>query len=168
MTCCRVAMEIETAGWFENAMQFYKSGCHHDQIGHHLVTADKVMESFNHLCHVIGCLCDQFLKCVLSGLIPMPGVLEGGDLGFAIGAALIFEEDIVIAIRVERRVQIDQVYALGGDVFTQDVEIVSIVECVHGDGLPVGSICSLYPLCLVCPLCHALCPRCPCCCGSGW
>jgi hypothetical protein len=43
----------------------------------------------------------------------------------------------VRGVGIERGVQIDQVYALAGDVFAQDFEIVTIVKRVHCDWLPV-------------------------------
>ncbi len=63
--------------------------------------------------------------------VPMPGVFKGGYLRFALGSALVLEKNVVIAVGIERRVQIDQVNATRRDVFPQDVQIVAVVESVH-------------------------------------
>ena len=60
-----------------------------------------------------------------------PRVFEGGHLrlgGVSLGR---FEIDVVDALRIERRVEIDQVNGFVRDVFVQDVEIVAVVEGVH-------------------------------------
>ena len=55
-------------------------------------------------------------------------------------AALFLEEDVVIGVGVEGRVEIDEVNAGVGDVVAQDVQIVTEVEFVlpvsGGNGLP--------------------------------
>jgi len=59
-----------------------------------------------------------------------PGVLEGQQLGIGGIARLVAEYDVVVAIRVEGRVEGDQVDGGIGQVRTQDVEVVAVVEDV--------------------------------------
>jgi hypothetical protein len=66
--------------------------------------------------------------------VPVPGILEGGDLRFALGPRFVLEEDVIAAVGVEGRVEIDEIDALVGDVFAQDVEVVALKEGAAGDG----------------------------------
>ena len=54
---------------------------------------------------------------------PVPGVLEGGNLGRGLLAALFLEEDVVVCVGVEGRIEIDEVNAFVGDVIAQDVQL---------------------------------------------
>jgi hypothetical protein len=62
--------------------------------------------------------------------VPLPGVLEGGDLGGGAAAVFFGEEDVVVLAGVEGRVEVDEVYGCVGDVFAQDLEVVAVVELV--------------------------------------
>jgi hypothetical protein len=62
--------------------------------------------------------------------VPLPGVLEGGDLGGGAATILFGEEDIVVLAGVEGRVEVDEVDGLVGDVVAQDLEVVAVVELV--------------------------------------
>ena len=61
----------------------------------------------------------------------MPGVIEGGDLRGGFLAGFIPEEDVVAAVGVERRVEVDQVYAGRVYLLAQDGEVVPVVEGVQ-------------------------------------
>ena len=52
----------------------------------------------------------------------MPGVLEGQQLGIGGAARLVAEDEVVVAVGVEGRVEGDQVDGGIGQVATQDVE----------------------------------------------
>ena len=67
----------------------------------------------------------------------MPGVLEGQQLGIGGIARLVAEDDVVIAVRVEGRVEVDEVDGAIGQVATPDVEAVAVVEDV-GDEVVMG------------------------------
>src|SRR3546814_5625023 len=58
----------------------------------------------------------------------MPGILERLDLRVAVRAFGRFEQHVVIGVRIERRVEIDQINAAIRDMFAQDVEIVPEIE----------------------------------------
>jgi hypothetical protein len=64
----------------------------------------------------------------------MPGVLEGQQLGIGGIARLVAEDDVVVAIGVEGRVELNQVDGGSGLVATQDVEVVAVGEDVGGEG----------------------------------
>jgi len=61
---------------------------------------------------------------------PMPSVLKREQLRVALPARLILENDVVVAIRVEGRVEVDEVDAGVGDVATEDLEVVAVVQDV--------------------------------------
>jgi len=63
----------------------------------------------------------------------VPGVLEGQQLGIGGVARLIAEDDVIVAVAVEGRVEVDQVNGGIGHVATQDVEVVAVVEDVGGE-----------------------------------
>ncbi len=68
----------------------------------------------------------------------MPGVVERFDLCLCLGARVALEQDVVGAVRVERRVEVDEVHGLGFE-SGEHVEVVAVVEAV----LPVGHSWSL-------------------------
>ena len=63
-------------------------------------------------------------------VVPVPGILERLDLRVAVVAFGRFEQDVVVGVRIERRIEIDQVHALVLYVIAQDVEIVAVIERV--------------------------------------
>ena len=63
-------------------------------------------------------------------VVPVPGILERLDLRVAVVAFGRFEQDVVVGVRIERRVEVDQVHAFGAHVIAQDVEIVAVIERV--------------------------------------
>ena len=82
----------------------------------------------------------HFTEGVLGLHAPAPSVLEGGNLGRRLLAALLPEQHVVRCVGVERRVEIDQVDALVIHL-TEDVEVVAEIEPV----LPVWA-CHLEPM----------------------
>jgi hypothetical protein len=75
-------------------------------------------------------LLNDLLQGALGFDIPLPGVLEGADLGAGLGAVFFGEEDVVVLAGVEGRVEIDEVNRLVADVEPEDFEVVAIVELV--------------------------------------
>ena len=71
---------------------------------------------------------------------PMPRVLEGGDLRLALLALGRFEEEVVVALGVERRVEVDQVHGFVRELrrVPQHLQIVAIVKPVHGREVYAG------------------------------
>jgi len=74
----------------------------------------------------------QFVIGLFRLQVPMPRVLECGYLRLGLRARFVLKKYVVIAVGIERRVEIDQVYRLVLDVLPQDVEIVAVVKGVHG------------------------------------
>jgi len=73
----------------------------------------------------------QFLVFARGLVIPMPGVFKGLDLRFAVLALWAFEEQVVVALAVEGRVELDEVHALVLQVLAHHVEVVAVVEGGH-------------------------------------
>jgi hypothetical protein len=57
----------------------------------------------------------------------MPGVFERRYLRLRVGAGFVLEQNIVIPVRIKRRVKIDQVNGLIRDVIPQDIQIIAVV-----------------------------------------
>ena len=83
---------------------------------------------------LVGAAGDHVLEGGLGLPAPVPGVLEGGDLGGGFLAGALAEEDVVGGVGVEGRVQVDEVDGLVGDVLAEDVQVVAEVEAVGGFG----------------------------------
>jgi len=64
----------------------------------------------------------------VTPVAPVPGVVERLDLRLRPRAGRRAEQDIVGGLRVERRVEINEVHASGIDMFAQYVEVVAIVQ----------------------------------------
>jgi hypothetical protein len=104
-----VAVEVDAAGRFEDAMEFDEADRHHHEVGHHVVAADEALHGVDHLADMLGRGLDDLGEGGFGGLVPGPGVVEGFDLGRRRLAAFLLEEDVVGAVGVERRVEVDQV-----------------------------------------------------------
>lgn len=97
-----------------------KTDGYHCQIGHHLARADELSERFDHAADLIGFIY-QFVVCLFGLQVPVPGVFERRDLRLRVGPALVFEQNVVVAVGIEWRVKVDQVNGLVPDVFPQDI-----------------------------------------------
>jgi len=62
--------------------------------------------------------------------VPLPGVLEGGDLGGGAGAVLFGEEDVVVLTGVEGRVEVDKIDGLVAYITLEDVVVIAVEELV--------------------------------------
>ncbi len=69
----------------------------------------------------------------VGGVGPAPGVDEGVELRLAYFAAGLAEEDVVIGVGVEGRLEVDQIDAGVGELFRvpEPLEVVPEVEAVH-------------------------------------
>jgi len=67
----------------------------------------------------------------------MPRIFKGGDLRFGRLTLGCLEQQVVIALAVERRVETDQIDALVGNVLAENIEVVAEVQGVGG-GFRVG------------------------------
>lgn len=58
----------------------------------------------------------------------MPRIVKRLDLSGSVCAARMAEQDVVVGVRVERRVEVDEIDRLVLDVSSQHVEVVAVVE----------------------------------------
>ena len=81
-----------------------------------------------------------FTKNCLSLVIPVPGVVKRLTLRGGPAAVGGFEEDVIPGVRVEGRVEIDQVHAFGRDVVAQHDKVVAIVKVICHRARPVPAV----------------------------
>ena len=137
----RVAMQIQAAGGFEDAMQFHQARSHHRQIRHHRRIFEERMQRLHHF-HDGGVRAVVHkLGVGLRGIRPIPGVGEGMELRLTRLAGRFAEEDVVIGVGIERRVEINEVNARVGKKLrvAQPLEIVAEKEPVHGKTISAAS-----------------------------
>lgn len=111
-------MQTQTSGRFKNAVELNQAGGHHHQVGHYLVLADELAEGGDHGGDLGIGSGDELVINLFDGRAPVPGVVEGGNLGIGGGAGFVFEKDVIGAVGIEGRIQIDQVYGFILDIFT--------------------------------------------------
>ena len=132
-----IAMEVDGAGLFEDAAEFDEARGHHGEVGHHVGAVEVGLEGAEGVGDATALL-DDLLQSTHGLVVPLPGVLEGVNLGAGLGAVLFGEEDVVVLAGVEGRVEINQINSLVLDVAPEDVEIVTVVERVFWGGHGVG------------------------------
>ena len=103
---------------------------HHDEIGHHLVVANERSERFDHSPDLIGFVY-QFAVGSLRAEIPVRGthvferrvgeLTSSRDLRLGIAARFVAKQHVVIAVRVKRRVEIDEINRLVLDIVPQNL-----------------------------------------------
>ena len=103
---------------------------HHCEIRHHVVLSEEGAQSSEQLTDFTSLFSDNFLVGKFGFQAPALGVVEGDGLRGGLFAAALPEQNIVCCVGVEGRIQVDEVNALGGDVLTQNVEIVAELELV--------------------------------------
>jgi hypothetical protein len=126
MTGCRITVEVNGAGFLENAAQFDEARGHHRQVGHHVGVEEEGFEGTQ----CVGDAATRFNHFLVgaSGVgVPLPSILEGMNLGARLRAVLLGEEDVVILAGVERRVKIDEIDGLVFDVAPENIEVISVI-----------------------------------------
>ena len=108
---------------------------HHGEIGHHVVLAQETAERLHHLGDGGVGRVNQFVELALGLFAQMPRVFKGRDLRLALVPLGRFEQEIVVALGIERRVEVDEVNGFVLDVFLEDVEIVAEEELIHAKSL---------------------------------
>ena len=129
-----VAVEVDAAGRFQDAVQLNHALRHHGEVGHHVVLAEERAHRLYEVRELPRPVGHDILVGVLGLHAPVPGVVEGVNLGGGALAARLLEQDVVGGVGVEGRVEVDEVDALVRDVFPEDAEVVAEVELV----LPVS------------------------------
>ena len=135
MACGRVAVQVKAPGRLQDSPQFHQAGPHHREVGQHVVGAQQRLESTHGLGDLPASLKGFFIG-PRRGLVPVPSILEGFDLGSGARAVLLLEEDIVGLIAVEGRIQIDQIHRVVGNVAPQNIQVVAVIEMGHKVSTP--------------------------------
>ena len=129
----RITVEVQAAGRLQHAVKLQQPGRHHRQIGHHVVFAQERPHRVEQVERRRVAAVRDAVERVLRAVVPLPGILERLDLGIgAGGAGRGAEQHIVAGVRIERRVEVDQVDAAVRDVAAQDVQIVAVIKVVGG------------------------------------
>jgi len=105
---------------------------YHGEVGEHVGGAEEVVEAFEAFGEAVVAGAEGF--GVFGGGFEVlgPGVFEGFDLGVGLGAVFFGEEDVVVGVGIEGRVEVDEVDGFVVDVAAEDVEVVAVVEGVGG------------------------------------
>jgi hypothetical protein len=110
-------MKIKAAGWFEDTMKLDEAGSHHREIGHHRRMFQEAVERFHQLDYSdVPAGVDELMICVGS-VGPAPSIGESMELRLAYLPARLAEENIVICVRVKRRIEVDKINACVGKFF---------------------------------------------------
>ena len=126
-------MEIKAAGRFEDAMKFDEPRCHHREIRHHRRMFEEAVERFHQLDDWdVWAVVDE-LMIRISSVGPAPCVGEGVELRLAHLPARLAKEDVVIGVRVKRRIEIDQIDTGIGKVLSirKPSQIIAEIQPIH-------------------------------------
>src|SRR5665213_809115 len=138
MTCYGIAVQVQRSGWLQHPVQFQQPNGHHREIGHHVVLAEKRAHRPQQVGGVGVAGAQHLIEGVLGLLPPMPGIFEGFDLRLRLRPRRRAEQHIVGRLRIERRVEVDQIDALAGDAVAQNVQVIAVIKRVrHWPPLPV-------------------------------
>ena len=123
----RVATQIQAAGGFEDAMQFHQTRRHHRRI------FEEGMPRFHHFHDGGVWAVVHELAVSVRRVRPIPRVRERVKLRLTRLAGRLAEQDVVIRIGIERRVEINEVNARVGKNFhlPQPLQIVAEKKAVH-------------------------------------
>ena len=121
-------MEVEGASGFEDAVKFDETDGHVGEVCHHLVGSDEGAQCGDHVGDLGRDMVGggEFLVDGFGVDVPMPGIFKGIYLGSGLVAGFVFEEDVVVAVGVERWVKVDEVDGFIGDVLAKDGEVIAI------------------------------------------
>ncbi len=80
VACGGVAVEVDGAGFLEDAAEFDEARGHHCQVRHHVGVEEECLEGAEGVGYASALLDDEFVGA-LGVDVPLPGVLEGVNLG---------------------------------------------------------------------------------------
>src|SRR5665213_139263 len=135
----RVAVEIKRAGGFQDAVQFDETRGHHREVSHHVVATEEGHKGLHHFIHLAGLL-GEFPIHRLGVLVPTPGVLECLNLAGGSAAVLFLKEGVVVCVRLEGRIKINEVNRFILDVSLENIEVVAVIKRSHAEILRRKSI----------------------------
>jgi len=133
MTRSGVTVQIERAGFVEHAMQLDEARRHHCEVRHHRRVFQEAVERFYHFDDSdVRAVVDE-LMIRLGSVGPAPGVGKGVKLRLAHFAARLAKENIVIRVRVKRRIEINKIDTRIRELFRvpQPREFVAKIQTVH-------------------------------------
>ena len=104
-----IAVQVERSGGFQHAVQFQHPHGHHGQIGHHRILAQKGAHGAQHLGGGTVGRAQHLGKGGLGLLAPLPCVVKRLDLRGAVIALRPLEQHVVRRVRIEGRIEIDQI-----------------------------------------------------------
>ena len=73
----------------------------------------------------------DFIEALVGVIVPRPCVGEGLCLGAVFGADIVVNL-VVIALGIERRIDVAKINRLIADKFPHNIKIVTVIEFVHG------------------------------------
>src|SRR5580658_1211815 len=124
MTGGRIAMKVDTTSRFQDPVKLLKPGSHHDEIRHHVGWPEKNPKRLEEIGKPPSFL-DRLKVCFFGFGSPFPRVFKGGDLGVRVLPALFLEQHVVGGIRVERRVEVYEIYRLVRGVLPHDRQVIA-------------------------------------------
>lgn len=72
----------------------------------------------------------QLFKRLLGFSRPVPRIAERAKLRFGLFSRRFLEDHVIVAIAVERRIEINQINTLVGDILAQNLQVVAVIERV--------------------------------------
>ena len=117
-------MKVNTTSRFQHPMKLLQPGSHHDQVRHHVGWPEKNAERLEEIRKPPPFL-DRLEVCFFGVGAPFPRVLKCGDLGVRVLPAFFLEQHVIVGVRVERRVEVHEIYGLVRDVLPHDREVVA-------------------------------------------
>jgi hypothetical protein len=104
-------VQIKAARGFENAMKFNQARRHHREVSHHRGMFEEGLQRFHQLNDRDVCAGIDELTICVRGIGPAPSIGEGVELRLAHLPARLAKKDVVIGIRVKRRIEINKIDA---------------------------------------------------------
>ncbi len=136
----RVAVEVEAAGGLQHAVDFDDPERHVDEVGEQAAAPEHLLQPADQLDRLLGPArlpgarvqpldVEDIIDPLVGLVFPRPGIDERLRLG-AILAALVVVDLEIIALRVERRVDVAKIDAAALDLTPQHLEVVAVVQLV--------------------------------------
>lgn len=122
-------MEVERSCWLEYAAKLNQTRGHHGEIRQHIVSPKEPLKGQQNIRHASACF-DRLGELPRSALIPSPGILEHLNLRRRLCSIFRGEKNVVVGIRVEWWIEVDEIHAGILDVPPEHIEVVAIVESV--------------------------------------
>lgn len=104
-------MQVDRTRRLEHAPQLDDPRGHHREVRKHVGFAEEPLHRDERVRHSPALL-DGLRERARRALVPLPSVLERLDLSRRPRAVLLGEEDVVVLVALERRVQVDEVHRL--------------------------------------------------------